>query len=271
MASSRSSAVPAGSTLAARADKHHIYQLAVQSPEADIELLQYFYRSRRKRNAWRLREDFCGTALTLAHWVDQGPRYSGEGFDIDPDCLGWGHKNNIEPLGADAKRAILHQADVREPSAEPPDIRCAFNFSYWVFRTHAEMVDYFRRAREDLAEDGMFVIDVTGGTESLSEESYSTKASGFELVWQQSNFNPVDHTADLELTFRFKDGSQIEPPYRYSWRVWSIPELMELLRTAGFEDIEVWWQDDDHGEYGYRKTRMGSNDPCWVACIAAFK
>ncbi len=270
MASRRSAAASRAPTLAERADKHKIYQLAVQSPEADIELIQHFYRSRRRRNAWRLREDFCGTALTLSHWVAQGPRFSGEGFDIDPDPLEWGREHNMAPLGHGAKRAILHEADVRDPSVESPDIRCAFNFSYWVFRTRDEMLDYFTRAREDLAEDGMLVIDVTGGTDSLSEEPYSSKVSGFELVWQQRNFSPVDHSADLTLTFRFRDGSEIDPPYRYSWRVWSIPELLDLLRAAGFGDIDIWWQDDD-SEHGYRKTRKGANDSCWVACIAAFR
>jgi hypothetical protein len=270
VASRRSAAAPGAPTLAERADKHRIYQQAVQSPEADIDLVQHFYRSRHRRNAWRLREDFCGTALTLSHWVAQGSRYSGEGFDIDPDPLDWGRVHNIESLGPAAERAILHQADVREPSVQAPDIRCAFNFSYWVFRRRDEMQDYFTRAREDLAEGGMLVLDVTGGSENLSEEPYASRVNGFELIWQQQNFSPVDHSADLSLTFRFRDGSQIDPPYRYRWRVWSIPELMELLQAAGFETVDIWWQDDD-SETGYRKTRKGVNESTWVACIAAFR
>ena len=269
--SRRSSAKSAGPSLAERADSHRIYQLAVQSPEADIGLMQHFYRSRRRRKAWRLREDFCGTALTLAHWVDQGARYSGEGFDIDPDPLEWGRRHNIEPLGTGAERAILHLADAREPSTRSPDIRCAFNFSYWVFRRGDEMLDYFRQAHGDLADGGMLVIDVTGGTESLSEEAYVSKSEGFEMVWQQENFSPVDHSAELTLRFRFRDGSEIDPPYRYNWRVWSIPELLELLSASGFGDIDIWWQDDDAGEYGYRRTRKGENATSWVACLAAFK
>ena len=270
MASRQSVAEAGAPTLAEKADKHKIYQLAVQSPEADIELIQHFYRDRRRRNAWRLREDFCGTALTLSHWVAQGARYSGEGFDIDPDPLDWGRMHNIGPLGHAARRAILHQADVRAPSVEAPDIRCAFNFSYWVFQRREEMLDYFISAREDLAEDGMLVIDVTGGSDSLSEEPYATRVKGFELIWQQKNFSPVDHSADLTLTFRFRDGSEIDPPYQYSWRVWSIPELMDLLESAGFKEIDIWWQDDDT-EAGYRKTRRGANEASWVACIAAFR
>lgn len=250
---------------------HHIYQLAVQSPEADIRLMQHFYRHRRKRLARRLREDFCGTGLTLSHWIDQGEKYSGEGFDIDPEPVQWGKRENIAPLGKAAKRAQLHIGDARLPSTMPPDIRCAFNFSYWVFNQRAEMLDYFSAARLDLANGGMLVLDVTGGTESLLEEPFETLFDDFSMVWQQQNYNPVDNSADLSLTFRFEDGSQIDPPYRYRWRVWSIPELTELLQEAGFSDIDIWWQDDEANGIGYRKTIKGDNDPCWVACIAAFR
>ncbi len=259
-----------GSRLAEHADRHQIYQLAVQSPEADVGLVQYFYRNRHRRNAWHLREDFCGTALTLSYWVQQGVRYSGEGFDIDPDPLEWGGQHNIQPLGTGAQRAILHLADARAPSSRPPDIRCAFNFSYWVFLTRGEMLDYFQKAHADLASGGMLVIDVTGGTDSLSDELFITRCTGFEMIWHQTNFSPVDHSAELALRFRFRDGSEITP-YRYRWRIWSLPELLDLLEAAGFQHIDIWWQDEEAGEYGYRKTRTGENSSCWVACLAAFK
>lgn len=258
-------------TLAERADKHDIYQRAVQSPEADIELLQNLYRKSRGRKAWRLREDFCGTGLTLAHWVAKGKRYYGEGFDIDPDPVVWGRENNLVPLGKAAERAALHIADARDPSTSPPDLRCAFNFSHWVFTTPAAMLEYFVSAYQDLAEDGVLVVDATGGTEALSEEPFESRAGDFTLIWQQRNFSPVDHTADLTLRFRMKDGSEIKPPYRYRWRVWSIPEIRGLLEQAGFRSSQVWWQDDEDQDIGYTTTDKGSNDACWVACITALK
>lgn len=261
----------AESRLADKADKHHIYQFMLQSPEADIELIQTIYRSSTGRDGKHLREDFCGTGYTLARWVAQDTSFSGEGFDIDPDPIDWGWHNNFAPLGDAAIRGKLHLKDVREPSVEAPDIRCAFNFSYWVFRKREEMLGYFTAAYKDLPEHGMFIIDVTGGTDSLSEEPFESENGEISCIWQQQNYSPVNHTADLTIRFRFSDGSEIEPPYRYRWRVWTIPELQDLLTVAGFSSIEVWWQGDEFDSIDYHVTDKGRNDPCWVACIAAIK
>ncbi len=258
-------------TQASEADQYRIYQLAVQSPEADIELLQHIFKASRGRKGYRLREDFCGTGLTLSHWINQGSRYRGEGFDYDPAPVQWGLQHNFAVLGKAASRATLHIADARSPSLHRPDIRCAFNFSYWVFLEQKEMLEYFSNVYADLADDGVFIIDATGGTESLSEEPYESDHGDFSCIWHQENFSPIDHSADLTLRFRFSDGSELEPPYRYRWRVWSIPELTDLLLQAGFTTTNIWWQNDDAGDIGFEITRKGYNDPCWVACIAALK
>ena len=89
-------------TMAEQADRHHLYQLAVQSPEGDVELLQQVYEKCRGTRAFHFREDFCGTAVTLSRWIEQGEAFSGEGYDIDPDPLGWGQEHNFRPLGAAA-------------------------------------------------------------------------------------------------------------------------------------------------------------------------
>lgn len=257
-------------TLAEQADKHLIYEQAVQSPEADVELIQRFYKQCRGRKAKRLREDFCGTGLTLSHWVRQGSRYSGEGYDIDAETVEWGRAQNFVANDIPPERGALYIADAREKSTEAPDVRCAFNFSYWVFRERQEMVRYFKLARKDLAKNGVLMLDITGGTQSTLEDPFETELDDFSLIWQQKNYSPIDHSADLTLTFRFEDGSQIEPPYRYHWRVWSIPEVLEMLEEAGFAETRIWLQDDDH-KSGYYRTEKIDNDTCWVACLVALK
>jgi len=263
------------SSLAAQADKHRVYELAVQSPEADIAVIQGIYQHYHHRAPGRLREDFCGTALTLCHWAAQGESFSGEGIDNDPDPLDWGKAHNLPTLGSGSARADLRLGDVRIASVLPPDVRCAFNFSYWVFRQRQQMLEYFVSAQRDLAADGILIMDVTGGSEYLSEEPYETEIDGFSVIWQQQNFSPIDHSADLTLRFRFADGSEIEPAYHYRWRVWSIPELTELLHAAGFSQVDIWWQDEQEDEteagVGYHLESTGLNDACWVACIAALK
>ena len=76
------------------------------------------------------------------------------------DDMKWGRDNNIARLGAVGERVQQFQEDARNPSRKSPDVRCAQNFSYWVFKTRAEMLEYFRGVYADLAEDGIFVVDL---------------------------------------------------------------------------------------------------------------
>ena len=259
------------SSQAERADKHSLYQLGVQSPEADVALLQQVYQQARGAPALRLREDFCAAAATLCAWVEQGARFSGEGCDIDPEPLQWGELNNFKPLGKRRHRAVLRIADARERSLIAPDIRCAFNFSYWIFRRRDELLDYFRVARDDLAENGVLVLDAHGGSEAFSEEEQVTDCGDFDMVCRQTNVCPVDHSADLALHFRFPDGSELHNAFEYRWRIWSLPEITDILREAGFTDLRIHWCIDEKTETRYELTDTGYNDPAWMACIAALK
>lgn len=252
-------------------DKYHFYQLGVQSPDVDVALLQQVYRQVRGRAATHFREDFCGTAATLCAWLEQGKKFTGEGWDIDPEPLAWGRKHNLKPLGKNRQqRAKLCTGDAREPSLRAPDIRCAFNFSYWLFRERGVLLEYFRSVHDDLAAYGVFMIDVQGGSEVFSEEEQVTDCGDFELICHQTDVCPVDHSANLALHFRFPDGSEMRDAFRYIWRIWSMPELIDMLREAGFADVRCYWCADEE-ESGYEETRFGENDPAWIACLAALK
>ncbi|KAA3632610.1 MAG: class I SAM-dependent methyltransferase [Proteobacteria bacterium] len=274
---------PAGKTksrgpkyTARTADKYELYQLSVQSPEPDIEFIRRVYKKQNGRAARHFREDFSGTGLLTAEWIKKGAKYTAEAFDIDPEPVEWGRRRHFAELGEAAERATLHLKDVREPSDRKPDVRCAQNFSYWIFKTRAGMLDYFRRVLEDLGDDGVFVLDAHGGPESIEEREESTRISGgFTYVWDQHWFSPVTHEATMYIHFRFKDGSEMKRAFAYEWRVWSIPELRDILLDAGFSRVDVYWEgtaeDGETGNGIYRKTRYGTNDPAWVTYIVAIK
>ncbi len=265
---------PRAPTLAESADKHRLYELSVQSPHVDVELLQQIYRQARGKKARRLREDFCGSAATLRAWLEQGPRYTGEGCDIDSATLRWAQENHFPSAAgrnSRRRRAMLRLADARESSAIAPDIRCAFNFSYWIFRERETLLAYFRGARDDLAAGGVLALDVHGGGEAFSEQEQITDCGDFDLICHQTGLCPVDNSADLALHFRFPDGSQLRGAFEYRWRIWSMPEIIDLLREAGFADIRVFWCIEEKRQTRYELTRLGYNDPAWVACLAALK
>ena len=67
------------------------------------------------------------------------------------------------------------------------------------------------------------------------------------------------------------DGSEMKRAFAYDWRLWSIPELRDLLAEAGFVDTEVYWEATDRktgeGNGNYYKAESALDDPAWVAYI----
>ena len=205
-----------------------------------------------------------------------GARYTAEAFDIDPVPLAWGRRHNLAPLGNAAARAYLQQKDVRTPSKSPPDIRCAQNFSYCVFKRRAELMQYFRAAYEDLAGKGMFVIDLHGGPESMKDTEERTKiAGGFTYVWDQHEYWPVTGETKCYIHFRFRDGSEMHRAFTYDWRLWGLAELKDALLEAGFPQVECYWEGTDEDGTGgngvFRRTRRGENCDSYIAYLVGLK
>jgi SAM-dependent methyltransferase len=261
---------------AATADRFELYQIAVQSPESDLAFLRRVRRRRSRREARHLREDFCGTAFLCATWARR-EGCTAEGFDLDPEPLAWGAVHNLEPLGSRAARVSLHQKDVRARSHVRPDIRVAQNFSYWVFRERRELLEYFRAARADLAPGGMFAIDVYGGPDATEEVEDARRVEGkFTYVWEQARHLPGSGDYTCHIHFRFRDGSEMRRAFTYHWRFWSLPELRDLLREAGFRKVEAWFEGADRRGNGNGRFRLddegrsASDCAAWVAYLVAF-
>ncbi|HFE47386.1 MAG TPA: class I SAM-dependent methyltransferase, partial [Nannocystis exedens] len=147
-------------TMAQLADRHALYQRAVQSPDADVEFFTDRFEQLRNRPALRLREDFCGTGLLAATWCKSDPERSAVGIDLNGATLGWGREHNIEPVLAEiGERVELIEGDVREAEAAPADITCAMNFSYCVFTDRRALCGYFEAVKRGLKEDGIFIAE----------------------------------------------------------------------------------------------------------------
>jgi len=253
------------------ADRHQLYQLSVQAPDHEIDFVQRVYRGLRKRAPLSLREDFCGTALLCAAWVKSHPERTATGVDICGDTLAWGREHNIAPLGAEAARVELLCEDVRAKRKGRFDVINALNFSYWVFRTRAELLVYFRAVRKSLAAGGLFVLDAYGGWEASEpmEEARRVPA-GFTYVWEQHSFDPVTHAVTNYIHFRFRDGTALNRAFIYEWRFWTLPELTELLREAGFSRVDVHFDvaEDDEKE-DYRVVTRAKNQPGFLVYLVA--
>jgi len=258
------------------ADKHALYQLAVQSPIEDVRFLARLYRGLRGEEPVHLREDFCGTALLCAAWVRGRNARTAEGFDSSPEPLAWARAHNFPPLGERAQRIRLHEDDVREPSARRPDVRCAQNFSYFVFKRRAELLEYFTRARRDLKRRGIFVLDIYGGPDAMEEEEEEREIeAGFTYVWDQRRYVPATGDYEAHIHFRFRDGTQLRRAFSYDWRLWTLPEVKDVLHDAGFTHVDTYWEGTDAaGEGGngiFRRSERGENCPAWVTYFVAYE
>ncbi|HEY9182536.1 MAG TPA: class I SAM-dependent methyltransferase [Gammaproteobacteria bacterium] len=262
-------------TMAEKADIHDLYERSVQAVDLEVEFLRDTFRALRGRDALSLREDFCGTASLACEWVRGGTRRHAIGVDLDPEVLDWGRRNRVARLPEAARaRVKLKNADVRTVGTERVDIVGAFNFSYFCFKTRDEMRKYFARVRESLHDDGVFFLDAFGGPEASDLLKEKTKIDGFTYVWEQAVFEPVTSRILCHIHFKFPDGSKIKRAFTYDWRLWTLPELRELLLEAGFSNVRVYWEGDD-GEGGgngeFKEHATGEPDLAWIAYLVAEK
>lgn len=262
-------------TMAEKADVHELYEEAVQNVETEIEFISETFQSLRGRSAVSFREDFCGTASASCEWVRTGGLHHSVGVDIDPEVLEWGRANRVERLPeADQARVKLLSEDVMTVETEPVDILGAFNFSYWIFKTRDEMRAYFSQVHASLVSDGMFFLDAYGGPEAYEEQKEKTKYKDFTYIWDQAEFEPVTGHALCHIHFKFPDGSRIKKAFSYEWRIWTLPELRELLEEAGFKKVRVYWEDEDEDGEGngeFSEDDAGEADLAWIAYLVAEK
>jgi len=147
--------------MAELADRHALYQESVQNSEFELDFIDDTFKALTGRTASSMREDFCGTAISSVEWVERRDSNTAIGVDFDSEVLGWGEKHNASRLKPDQrKRLKLLEADVLEVTTEKVDVIQAYNFSYWFFQERKIMLDYFRRTREALVDDGILFLDV---------------------------------------------------------------------------------------------------------------
>ena len=260
---------------AATADKFALYQEAVQDTESDIVLAERVFKQEYGRPARLLREDFSGTSLLACDWVTRHPDNHAWAIDLDPEPLAWGQEHNVGSLSPDqAKRVELVQADVLDAECGPVDVCVAFNFSYFLFKTREEMRRYLTKAHSTLKQEGIFMVDVYGGADAQTTMTETREQDGdFDYVWDQDVFDPICNGVVNYIHFEFPDGSEMRKAFRYEWRMWSLPELCDLMKEVGFTETRVYWEGTDkktnEGNGIFRRAEHAPDDPAWIAYIVA--
>ncbi len=251
-------------SMAARADRHRLYEQSVQNAEAEIDFVDATFRELRGRRARYLREDFCGTANVCCEWVRRRRDNQAYGVDLDESVLAWGREHHLANLKPSARgRVKLLQQDVLTAKTRTVDILLAMNFSYWIFRERALMRRYFATVRGNLAKDGLFFLDCYGGYDAFKTLKEKRKVGRFTYCWEQASYNPLNGDMTCHIHFAFADGSKLTRAFSYKWRLWTMPEIREMLIEAGFANVIVYTQgwDERTGEPNGEFTPARSRSP----------
>jgi len=271
---------PVNMKMADLADPHDLYQKSVQSPENDMEFLSDYFQEYTGKTLRQFREDFCGTAYLSSYFVTQHAKNHALGVDLDWPTLNWGIKHNISLLTPDQQQRIslvnANVLDVQQPRAQ---MIAALNFSYMGFHDRPTLLQYLTNAQQSLQPGGLLVLDIWGGSESLVlqeeqreiENSQDEQIGDFIFIWDQDVFDPFTYLYTTRIHFSFSDESELRNAFRYDWRLWTIPEVRELMTEAGFRDIHVLWEGMDpetrEGTETYHRAEKGDADLAWIAYI----
>lgn len=265
-------------TLAEKTDKYTCYQESVQSPEHEIDFFEQAYREAFRKKPMTLREDFCGTFAVCCNWVQSHPSRTALAVDLDAEPLQWGRENNLSNLSdSQKKRVRILQQDVRKRNRPQADILAAQNFSFWIFKTRKEVIEYFKFARSNMSAKSIMVMDMMGGGQCFDEQHTDVRTikkgkKGFKYYWKQDRFNPITSDARFYIGFKFADGSRMKKAFEYNWRFWSIPEVREMLAEAGFSASHVYWEvEHEDGESEWKIHTEAESDPSWISYIVAIK
>ena len=261
-------------------DVFELYEAAVQSPDSDVVWLDRVYKDLRGKAPVYLREDFCGTSKICCEWVKLNNKKMAMGYDLDKKTLEYAKLNHLSKLKPAQKNRIdlLHKNVLSKPQ-QKSDITFAPNFSFNIFKDDKSLDKYFRASKDALNRGGVFVLEMVGGPSmmEITKEETKYKKKGkpwFTYIWEQRDFNPVTHEIFCAIHFKMANGTMIKDAFTYDWRLWTIPELRNALKLAGFRDTAVYWEveeADEHGFSTYERTENPENEECWISYVVGIK
>jgi len=256
-------------------DKYEFYKQAVQSPEEDVKFYRRVYRELcGGKDPVTLREDFCGTGAICCEWVKLNKNYKSCGLDLDQEPMNYGREHYIEKLTDQQKnRVVLIQKNVLTPGLPKADVAVAVNFSYFFFKKREVLKSYIENVYKSLNKDGLFVLDIFGGTQCTDAIEDKTRHGNFTYYWDQKNFDPVTNEAYFEIHFKYK-GKKYTNVFNYDWRMWSIQEIREIMTEVGFSKTTVYWEGTNaqgRGNGIFKRVKEGESCLSWIAYIAGVK
>lgn len=271
-------------------DRFRCYELAV----TNAAMLARFCAAAHGRSAVALREDFSGTAALARAWLGLDAHHRAVAVDLDARVLARARREAAARGRGVAARLRCVEGDVRRCDARA-DIIAATNFPLGYFHSRAELLAYLRHARACLRPGGVLVADMYGGATAYTPGTARVRIPGdgsFTYLWEQRSADPLTGLVENAIHFEIpaappprarRAGARpqrvprtrtIRNAFTYLWRLWSIPELSETLREAGFRAVEVHDRlggaIDSDGRLHLAPMEAGDAlDPDWVVYFVA--
>jgi len=270
-------------------DRFDCYELCVQSPRHVTSLLAAIHGNEPRV----LREDFCGTAAVSRRWVSEADDRHAKAIDLDEE-VATKARALAEALAPGATaRLELARADClgdagplpKGRASEFPDIIFVGNFSIGYIKDRPTLVNYLRGSKQRLDAGnrgfggGVFCCDLYGGASAFRVGAVERRhpARGREIiryVWRHEAADPRTAMVTNSISFRVElDGEIVQELPRafvYEWRLWSLSELREAMRDAGFSEVEIY--KDLNIAPGQAAVPVASPDELgedWVVLVAA--
>lgn len=232
-------------------NRYDLYELTVQAPAMEAA----FLRAVHGQEPETFGEDFCGPASVARAWCAMGERYDAVAVDKDSEPLEHAAKRAAEYDATHhatiSSRLKLVEKDVMA-AREKCDVIAALNFAVCELHQRRWLMTYLRTAAYRLRAGGVFVADLYAGPDAfrpgITERHVRTEAGTLVYRWEQRRADPL--TARVENAIHFvlpasggktsEKSRTYEDAFTYDWRLWSVAELRDALREAGFNATEVY-------------------------------
>ena len=250
--------------------KYQLYENSVQNCSDDIEFITEKFESFRGHPPLSLEEDFSGTSALSCLWAGQSSSHSAIAIDLDSEPLEYGKKYHYAPLNEKQKKRITFlQKNVLDQHDHKVDVVTAFNFSYFIIKKRAELLHYFKRVLSNLSEDGIFFVDLFGGSECRQPIEEETEHEKHSYYWDCDFYNPLRNEVKYYIHFK-TNNKKYSKVFAYDWRMWTPMEIVELMEEAGFSQVLTWWEgtdEDGEGDGIFEVSSREEQCESWIAYI----
>lgn len=255
-----------------------LYEASVQDPISEMKFFEKVFKQTFKKRPLVLREDFCATFRNACQWIKMGRHNCAHAVDLDEKTLEYG-KNKLDHLSIkEQARLFVYPENVLSVDTPPVDILSISNFSIGYLKKREDLLFYMQNNYRHLKKQGMVIFDLLGGQEiSVEQEEKRTFSmpdkKRVKYIWEHACYDPITHDAVFYIHYEILK-KRFEKVFAYHWRMWSIPEMRDVLLEAGFDDVKVYWEKDDEdgdpsGDYAVAK--RAEDCSVWIAYVVGIK